>query len=214
MRRPPAPPALLAAALLACAPVRDDEARPEGAPVADDAATPETSETSPADPGYALMVKLCSTPCAGSHASVRVFRTDRGELARLRLDGDPEVCSHPPRYYFDAAGTVTATIPARPVTPGSPEAEALAAEQRAQVEGLQEAELLSCFDGARCLGDRVLVRSIFACRSDSDCVDCDCAAVNRSEFDRRGGPAACNIPDQECSATNPACCAGQCVLAR
>ena len=61
--------------------------------------------------------------------------------------------------------------------------------------------------------------SDFPCTFDSDCVSCSCAPVNREEHARLGGNAYCerfNQPParEECTATNPACCDGRCVLAR
>lgn len=71
-------------------------------------------------------------------------------------------------------------------------------------------------DAQSCEAERIPegMRSEFSCRTDSDCVECACAPVNRVEWERRGGPKACNIAGEECIATNPACCAGRCVLAR
>jgi hypothetical protein len=59
--------------------------------------------------------------------------------------------------------------------------------------------------------------STFACTHDSECVECDCQPVNRTELARRGGFDACRPEPparQECIATNAACCNGTCVLAR
>jgi hypothetical protein len=61
--------------------------------------------------------------------------------------------------------------------------------------------------------------SDFPCTFDSDCVSCSCLPVNRAEHARLGGNAYCerfNQPParEECIATNPACCAGRCVLSR
>jgi hypothetical protein len=169
----------------------------------------------PEDPSYAVMQKVCASPCAGSFAQVQVFRDAEGRVARLRYDGDLGSCSHPPRIYFDAAGEQTLAVAERPVEAGSAEAEDLAAKQAEQVEGLREAELLGCFSPEHCKPKRSKgFRSELACRSDSDCASCACAPVNRPEYERRGGSKACNIPGEECIATNPACCAGKCVLAR
>lgn len=168
----------------------------------------------PSDPSAAVLARVCDAPCVGPSGRVTVFRDAEGRVARLRVDGDLKACSHPPRRYFDAAGEETLTIAERPVAAGSPEAEGLAAAQAAEIAGLAQAEILACHDASRCEPARTeKMRSDFPCRSDSDCVECDCAPVNRPEFERRGA-RACNIPDQECIATNPACCDGRCVLAR
>jgi hypothetical protein len=80
----------------------------------------------------------------GRFASVTVFRDAEGRTARLVLDGDLEVCSHPPRRYFDARGEETLVIAERPIVPGSAEANQLAAAQDREVAGLREAETLRC----------------------------------------------------------------------
>lgn len=167
------------------------------------------------DPSFAVMQKVCASECAGPFARVTVFRDQAGKAAKLRFDGDLDVCSHPPRSYHDAEGRVTLTVAEEPVEPGSPTAESIAAKQAAEIEGLEQSETLSCFDRSRCEADRIPegMRSSFACRSDSDCVGCACAPVNRDEWTRRGGADECNIAGEECRATNPACCDGQCVLA-
>jgi hypothetical protein len=61
--------------------------------------------------------------------------------------------------------------------------------------------------------------STFACRADSDCIECGCRPMDRAEADRLGGHEYCNRFNQppareECTATNPACCDGVCVLSR
>lgn len=159
----------------------------------------------PSDPSFAVMQKVCASDCAGPYARVAVFRDSAGGVGRLRFDGDLETCSHPPRIYFDASGEATEHIPMEPIGKGTPEEADLRDRQAKQVEGL----------AARCEPERTEgFRSEFACRSDSDCVGCACDPVDRSEWERRGGPDACNIDGEECIATNPACCAGVCVLAR
>src|SRR5262245_2159701 len=57
-------------------------------------------------------------------------------------------------------------------------------------------------------------RSEMPCVGDDDCVECQCAPVNRAEWDRRGGAEACTDPHAECIATNAVCCDGKCMLAR
>ena len=173
---------------------------------------PEAAEPSagPTDPSFALMQKVCASPCTGGFARVAVFRDSDGQVARLRYDGDIDSCSHPPRIYFDGEGTQTLHVAMRPVEAGSDEA-----KQAEQIQGLVESETLSCFDADRCTPARSEgSRSAFACRSDSDCVGCECAPVNRAEWERRGGADACTIDGEECIATNPACCDGKCVMAR
>ncbi len=167
------------------------------------------------DPSFAVMQKVCASDCSGRFASVTVFRDEAGKAVKLRFDGDHEVCSHPPRIYYDGEGRETLTVAEKPVVPGSPEAESIAAKQAAEVEGLNADEMLSCFDPSRCEADRIPdnTRSNYECRSDSDCVSCECAPVNRDEWTRRGGAETCNVPGEECRATNPACCDGRCVLA-
>lgn len=101
----------------------------------------EDRSKGPSDDALAL---ACASPCAGEFAAVTVFRDADGRAARLVFDGDLEACSHPPRRYFDARGEETLVIAERPVTPGSDDAEALAAAQDAEVAGLRKAETLRC----------------------------------------------------------------------
>jgi hypothetical protein len=91
----------------------------------------------------ALIEQICRSPCAGPHARVALFEDGSGTLKRARFDGDLELCSHPPRIYYDASGAETLTIPNRPVT-GDEEAARLHAQQEAQTAGLTEAETLRC----------------------------------------------------------------------
>lgn len=170
----------------------------------------------PQDPSYEVLTKLCSSAlCNGPMASLRVFRNAEGEVARMRFDGDLEACSHPPRIYFDAEGVETLSIPNEPVEPGSEKATAYQRKQAAEVDGLVEAEALGCPEAEFCGTPRTEgFRSDFPCRTDDDCVECQCRPVNRDEWNRRGGSKACTDPSAECTATNPACCGGRCVLAR
>ena len=159
------------------------------------------------------MQKVCATSCAGPFSRVQVFRDAGGRAARLRFDGDLQLCSHPPRVYFDAQGTQTLGIPNEPVEAGSAQARAYAEKQAAEVKDLREAEQLGCFDASACEAGQIKgVVSAFRCRSDSDCASCACAAVNRPEFVRRGGPDGCNVDGEECTATNAVCCDGTCAL--
>lgn len=193
-------------------PTRDGVASKPSTPTS----PPATAERDAAvGPSYAVMQKVCASSCAGPFARVAVFRDEAGAVAKLRFDGDLDRCSHPPRIYFDAEGNETLTVANEPVVAGSPEAEAFAAKQAAELEGLDEAETLSCFDAARCEAERIPegMRSTFECRSDSDCLACECMPVNRGEWERRGGAERCEIAGEECVATNPACCDGRCVLA-
>jgi hypothetical protein len=59
--------------------------------------------------------------------------------------------------------------------------------------------------------------STFRCTHDSECVACRCQPVNRAEVARRGGMDTCHPEppaNEECIATNAACCNNVCVLAR
>ena len=202
--------------LLGCAPSTGKPASGNEKPPIEVPATSLPAGTdAPTDPSFAVVQKMCATQCAGPHARLTVFRRASGEVGVVRLDGDLESCSHPPRRYFDPAGEEILTIPEQPVEPGSEEAKKFAADQEAAVAGMKEAESLYCPDVARCEPSRTEgFRSDFACRSDEDCLDCDCRPVNRAEWNRRGGPDACQNPGEECIATNGACCDGRCALAR
>jgi hypothetical protein len=148
-------------------------------------------------------------------ALLRVFRNAEGEAARIRFDGDREACSHPPRIYFDGAGNQSLAIPNEPVEAGSEAAKEFQRKQAAEVEGLVEAELLTCPETEFCGTPRTEgFESDFWCRTDDDCVDCQCGPVNRDEWNARGGEKGCIDPSAHCTATNPACCGGRCVLAR
>jgi hypothetical protein len=184
-------------------------------PKKDPGATPPAAAPTPTDPGWSAVAKVCKSECATERSRITVFRAADGTAKRLRFDGDLERCSHPPRLYFDAAGRETLAIPEKPVTAGSAEAERFAAQQREEVDGLVEAETLGCPEPGRC--KRARVRDFVSeapCRTDGDCLTCDCHPVNRDEWNARGGEAACTVAGKECIATNPACCDGRCALAR
>jgi hypothetical protein len=96
----------------------------------------------PVDP---MIARICeSAPCSGRFARIQVWRTSSGEVGRYVYDGDIDGCSHPPRVFYDAQGEQSFAVPFEPIVPGSPEAEALRAQQEAQTEGLVEAERASC----------------------------------------------------------------------
>jgi hypothetical protein len=161
------------------------------------------------------VAKICAHPCGGNFARITVFRDASGAVGRLMFDGDLEACSHPPRIYFDAQGHESLTIPLEPVVPDSPKAKDLSARQDAQVEGLLEDERLGCPDPQMCEPSRTEgFRSEYGCRTDADCMTCQCAPVDRTTYNRRGGDEACVVPGEECRATNAACCDGRCVLSR
>jgi hypothetical protein len=189
------------------APAVTHEARPSWAPPLRD----------PADlsPSFQVVREICKGPCAGRLARLTVFRNADGDIGRIRFDGDLDACSHPPRIYYDAKGTEMLAIPEEPVVAGSAEAKAFADRQAAQIAGLTEAQTLGCPDPARCEPARIDgFRSEFPCRTDDDCLACQCHPVDRVEWDRRGGADACTLPGEECTATNGACCDGRCALAR
>lgn len=206
--------------LLACTPSNSKTTgeRPqseEGGSKSSDAELPAPDADLPTDPSPEVIAKVCAAPCAGDFARIEVYRDDEGRVARLIFNGDLEDCSHPPQVYFDAAGEETATIPEEPIEPGSQRATELLAKRDAELEGLNKAETLACPDPSRCEPERTKgFHSDFPCRTDSDCLSCACAPVNRPEYERRGASQACHIDGEECIATNPACCAGKCVLAR
>lgn len=83
-------------------------------------------------------------PCAGPHAVLTVWRDAAGAVGRIVLQGDPGSCADAPTSYFDATGQKTEQIGLQPVVPGSPEAQGFADRQHRQLEGLTEAEHLSC----------------------------------------------------------------------
>ena len=85
---------------------------------------------------------ICKEPCQGKFARSVVFRDAEGKAQRIRYDGDLEVCSHPPRIYFDVHGNTVLGIPMEPVT--AEVAEEIGRKQDAIVEGLTEAESISC----------------------------------------------------------------------
>lgn len=201
------------ALLLACAPSTGTPEPSGEEPVVPKAATASPSE--PTDPSYEIVKKICASPCAGPHATLVMFRRDNGELGVVRFEGDLESCSHPPWLYFDPKGNEILAIPEEPVVPGSAEAKAFAAKQEAVVAGMKEAERFWCPDAPRCEPSRTEgFRSDYPCRSDQDCLSCGCAPINRAEWNRRGGGDACDAPNEECIATNGACCDGKCSLAR
>lgn len=88
------------------------------------------------------MAAVCKEPCQGTYARNVVFRDADGRAKRIRHDGDIEACSHPPRVYFDLEGAVVYAVPMEPVT--AEEAEALAKKHAVAVEGLTEAERVTC----------------------------------------------------------------------
>lgn len=185
----------------------EDEPRPSWAPPLRDPA-----ELSPT---FQVVREICKAPCAGRFGRLTIFRDADGDVGRIRFDGDLDACSHPPRIYFDAKGTEVLAIPEEPVVAGSAEAKAFADSQAAQIAGLTQAETLGCPDPARCEPARTEgFRSEFPCRTDDDCLDCQCQPVDRVEWQRRGGADACTLPGEECTATNGACCDGRCALAR
>ena len=186
----------------------------EGVVAPSDAASDPPGHT-PTTPSYEVLQRACKAPCAGGLGAITVLRDEAGQVGAIRIDGDLQTCSHPPRVYLDAEGNERLTIPNRPVVPGSAEAEAFAAQQAELSEGLHEAESLSCTDPAMCEPQRTEgFRSQYRCRSQDDCTSCQCQPIDRPEWDRRGRDEACIDPDAECIATNPVCCDGRCMLAR
>lgn len=136
-------------ALVACSP-SSGTPQPQSPPAAEADGSapadppPDAPPTAPLTAHSPAIERVCTASCAGPLASVVVFRDAEGRAARIRFDGDLQVCSHPPRIYFDARGVETLTVPNRPVVPDSPEALELQAQQAAQIEGLSEAESLGC----------------------------------------------------------------------
>ncbi|MEB2314165.1 MAG: hypothetical protein OZ921_19870 [Sorangiineae bacterium] len=94
----------------------------------------------------AVLRSVCHhSPCGGDSAVVRIYRGPDGAVRKLyRLYG---ACAHSPGLYFDPDGTLTDTIPERPVVPGSAEAKALEQRHARQVGGLTLAETLRCGGG-------------------------------------------------------------------
>jgi hypothetical protein len=118
-------------------------AQPAGAPAAADPSSSKPASAA-APVSAELLAAVCAGPCAGPFARVTVFRDAGGAVGRVRLDGDIQRCSSPPTTYFDAQGRQTEGIGLRPIVPGSAEETEIRARQARQLEGLTEAEHLSC----------------------------------------------------------------------
>jgi hypothetical protein len=101
---------------------------------------PEDAKAS--EDGSPVVAKICEHPCAGELASIAVFRDAQGAVGRYRFDGDLQVCSHPPRIYYDERGRNVLGVAHRPVE--KDEAEAIAQRQADAVAGFTEAETLRC----------------------------------------------------------------------
>ena len=114
--------ACIVALLTACAPSTGKPASSGEAPPVASTSTPPVASTSsvvvPTDPSFAVVQKMCATQCAGPMARLTMFRREGGELGVVRLDGDLQACSHPPRRYFDPTGKEVLTIPEHPVEAG------------------------------------------------------------------------------------------------
>lgn len=185
----------------------------EGAPSGGDA-KPEAPPPATMEPSYELVHSICEHPCGGDTATLTVFSDAQGKVGRIRFDGSPESCSHPPRIYYAPDGSESLAIPMEPITPGSDRAKELARDQAAQTGGLPNEELLGCPRPDACDAKRTEgFASTYPCRTDSDCRECQCEPVDRKTFDARGSDA-CYLDGAECMATNPACCGGVCMLSR
>ena len=123
-----------------------DSNGPESTGVADDAAasTGGPVATGSTDVSAETLAAVCTGPCAGPFAVIRVWRDAAGALGRIVMQGDIQACSDPPMVYFDANGAITEQIGLEPVVPGSPEEQAFTERRVRQLEGLAEAESLSC----------------------------------------------------------------------
>jgi hypothetical protein len=108
----------------------------------------EQKADSPASgPSDEVVKKICETaPCVGQFARLVVLRDADGKVGKIRFEGDLQSCSHPPWIYFDANGVEVVTIPLEPVEPGSARQQELDAKQASALQGLTEAEELSCPD--------------------------------------------------------------------
>jgi hypothetical protein len=102
------------------------------------------AEAAAGEPSPAVLQKICTHLCAGPYATIAVFRDAQGVATRLRFDGDLQVCSHPPRVWYDAEGREVYAVGEFPVVAGSEEAKALIAEEEAAQAGTTEAESLRC----------------------------------------------------------------------
>jgi hypothetical protein len=104
--------------------------------------------TSTAPQGAAVSAEtlqaVCAGTCAGPFAVIKVWRDTSGTVGRIVMQGDLQRCADPPMVYFDANGQVTEQIGLQPVVVGSPEEQAFTDRRNRQLEGLTEAEHLSC----------------------------------------------------------------------
>jgi hypothetical protein len=89
---------------------------------------------------------VCAADCSGPFAQVFVYRDAAGAIGRYELQGDLDVCSSPPTFFFDPAGLQTGAIPLVPVVPGSEEAQGYDAIRAEQTAGLGKAETILCRD--------------------------------------------------------------------
>ncbi len=134
-------PCLALVALLAGCASTSSEPKGESLPGQTRDADGETAPAIPAELAKAFRT-ICKEPCQGQFARSVVFRDAEGKAQRIRYDGDLQACSHPPRIYFDGEGKTVLAIPMEPVT--AEVAEEIGRKQDAIVEGLTEAETVSC----------------------------------------------------------------------
>jgi hypothetical protein len=117
----------------------------DGAPAANGPGDESTGPASSAVPPEVLRT-VCAADCSGPFARVLVYRDAAGAIGRYELQGDLDVCSSPPTFFFDPAGQQTGAIPLVPVVPGSEEAQGYDAIRAEQTAGFGEAETILCRD--------------------------------------------------------------------
>jgi hypothetical protein len=61
---------------------------------------------------------ICAGTCGGPLASMEVWRDAQEEIALYVYDGDINICSHPPRIWYDKNGKELAAVGSNPVGPG------------------------------------------------------------------------------------------------
>jgi hypothetical protein len=84
-----------------------------------------------------------------ARALVQVWRDAQGAAKVYAIETDPLCAADGPMIYYDDTGVQRLVIGMHPVVMGSPEQQKIAAQQRAVLGGLREAETRGCPGGAQ-----------------------------------------------------------------
>ena len=95
--------------------------------------------------GTEQLAQICQKgTCAGTMATIVVWRDASGSPAVLQFHGGLDRCSHPSMVYYDRAGRELGSIPEQPAVPRSPEAKGFEATHQKLTAGLKPDPEVSC----------------------------------------------------------------------